>query len=71
MDTIAVEYSLLARIGFAALTAFIMFNYGVLLMGSMARIRARVQGRFGIPVWQMYIDILKNKGYTVWCVQPA
>lgn len=52
--------SLLARIGFAALTAFIMMNYGLLLMGSMARIRARVQGRIGIPVWQYYIDIIKN-----------
>jgi NADH-quinone oxidoreductase subunit H len=52
--------TLLARIGFAALTIFIMFNYGVLLMGSMARIRARVQGRIGIPIWQGYIDIIKN-----------
>lgn len=54
------DVSLAARIGFAALTAFIMFNYGILLMGSMARIRARVQGRIGIPVWQFYLDILKN-----------
>lgn len=54
------EPTLLARIGFAALTAFIMFNYGILLMASMARIRARVQGRIGIPIWQPYIDIIKN-----------
>ncbi len=54
------EPTLLARIGFAALTAFIMFNYGILLMASMARIRARVQGRIGIRIWQPYIDIIKN-----------
>lgn len=54
------EPTLLARIGFAALTAFIMFNYGILLMASMARIRARVQGRIGIPIWQPYLDIIKN-----------
>jgi NADH-quinone oxidoreductase subunit H len=54
------EPTLLARIGFAALTVFIMFNYGILLIASMARIRARVQGRVGIPIWQPYIDIIKN-----------
>ena len=26
----------------------------------MARIRARVQGRIGIPIWQPYLDIIKN-----------
>ena len=54
------EPTLLARIGFAALTTFIMFNYGILLQASMARIRARVQGRIGIRIWQPYIDIIKN-----------
>ncbi|MFO7780157.1 MAG: complex I subunit 1 family protein [Spirochaetia bacterium] len=51
---------LLLRIAYAALTLFIVFNYGILLMGTTARIRARVQGRIGIPVWQPYIDIIKN-----------
>ena len=51
---------MIERILWTALTVFIMFNYGILLMGSMARIRARVQGRIGIPVWQPYIDIIKN-----------
>ena len=54
------EPTLMARIGFAALTTFIMFNYGLLLVASMARIRARVQGRIGIPIWQPYLDIIKN-----------
>ena len=59
METL-VQPSLLARIGFAALTTFIMFNYGLLLMASMARIRARVQGRIGIRLWQPWVDIIKN-----------
>lgn len=54
------ELSLFAQIGFALLSAFIMFVYGLLLMSSMARIRARVQGRIGIPLWQPFIDIIKN-----------
>jgi len=49
-----------ARIGASALSIFIFANYGFLLMGSMARIRARVQGRIGQPVYQPYIDIIKN-----------
>jgi NADH-quinone oxidoreductase subunit H len=55
-----VELSLFAQVGFALLSAFIMFVYGILLMSSMARIRARVQGRIGIPLWQPFIDIIKN-----------
>lgn len=51
---------LLLQVAYAALTLFIVFNYGILLMGTTARIRARVQGRIGIPVWQPYIDIIKN-----------
>jgi NADH-quinone oxidoreductase subunit H len=58
--TDATQVTLIARIGFAALTAFIMFNYGLILMASMARITARVQGRIGIPLWQPYLDIIKN-----------
>jgi NADH-quinone oxidoreductase subunit H len=51
---------LLIHILYAAITLFIVFNYGILLIGTTARIRARVQGRIGIPVWQPYIDIIKN-----------
>ena len=42
------------------LSLFFVFNYGILLVGVMARVRARVQGRIGIPIWQYYIDIVKN-----------
>ncbi|RKX76345.1 MAG: NADH-quinone oxidoreductase subunit H [Spirochaetes bacterium] len=52
--------TILGQIGAAAFSVFIFINYGFLLAGSMARIRARVQGRIGQPVYQPYIDILKN-----------
>jgi len=39
--------------------AFIVI-YGILLVGLIAQIRARVQGRIGIPIWQYFIDIVKN-----------
>jgi NADH-quinone oxidoreductase subunit H len=42
------------------ISLFVITNYGLILMGTMARIRARVQGRIGIPIWQYYIDIVKN-----------
>ncbi|MBU0934137.1 MAG: NADH-quinone oxidoreductase subunit H [Spirochaetes bacterium] len=48
------------RIGYAAISLFILTNYGLLLIGSMARISAKVQGRVGQPVWQPYIDIIKS-----------
>ncbi len=51
---------ILLHVLYAAITLFVVFNYGILLMGTTARIRARVQGRIGIPVWQPYIDIIKN-----------
>lgn len=45
---------------YALLTVFVVFNYGILLGSSMARVRARVQGRIGIPLYQPYLDIIKN-----------
>ncbi len=52
--------TLWGQIGAAALSIFIFTNFGFLLMGSMAQIRARVQGRIGQPVYQPYIDVIKN-----------
>ncbi len=51
---------MLIQLGYAAVSLFVILNYGLLLMGTMAKIQARVQGRYGIPVWQPYIDIIKN-----------
>jgi NADH-quinone oxidoreductase subunit H len=48
------------KLGYTVLSLFLIFNYGILLVGVMARVRARVQGRIGIPIWQYYIDIIKN-----------
>lgn len=48
------------KVGFTFISLFVIFNYGVLLVGVMARIRARVQGRIGVPIWQYYVDIIKN-----------
>jgi NADH-quinone oxidoreductase subunit H len=53
-------FTIWGQIGAAALSVFIFANYGFLLMGSMARLRARVQGRIGQPVYQPYIDVIKN-----------
>jgi carboxyl-terminal processing protease len=45
---------------YCAISLFVVFNYGILLTGTVARIVARVHGRYGIPVWQPYLDIIKN-----------
>ena len=54
------ELSILTRIGYALVSLFILTNYGLLLIGSMARISAKVQGRVGQPVYQPYLDIIKS-----------
>ncbi|WP_058555039.1 respiratory chain complex I subunit 1 family protein [Thiohalocapsa sp. ML1] len=50
------------KIPYSLLTLFIVANYGFLLTAVMAKIAARVGRRHGIPVWQNYIDLLKNYG---------
>jgi len=55
-----VEISLLTRILFSLLGLFIIFNYGLLKAGIIRKIAARVAGRYGIPVYQPYIDLIKN-----------
>ncbi len=48
------------RIPWALLTLFIVINYGLLLTALMRKIGARVGRRHGIPIWQNYIDLVKN-----------
>jgi NADH-quinone oxidoreductase subunit H len=48
------------QIPYSLLTLFIVINYGLLLSGLIAKIAARVGRRHGIPVYQNYIDLLKN-----------
>ncbi len=54
------ELSLFTRILFSLLGLFIVFNYGLIQAGVMRKIVARVAGRYGIPIYQPYIDLIKN-----------
>ncbi|EIJ33202.1 respiratory chain complex I subunit 1 family protein [Thiothrix nivea] len=48
------------RIPYALLTIFIVFNFGFLMNATIQKIAARVGRRHGIPVWQNYVDMIKN-----------
>ncbi|GGD46304.1 respiratory chain complex I subunit 1 family protein [Sinisalibacter lacisalsi] len=48
------------QLAYAALTVFIVINYGLIMTAVVQKIGARVGGRYGIPVWQNYIDLVKN-----------
>ncbi len=50
------------KIPYALLTLFIVFNFGMLLGAFIQKIGARAGRRHGIPVWQNYIDLIKNYG---------
>lgn len=51
------------KIPYSLLTLFIVVNYGFLLNALMQKIGARVGRRYGIPIWQIYIDVLKNYSF--------
>ncbi len=48
------------KIPYALLTLFIVINFGLLLNALIAKIAARVGRRHGIPIYQNYIDLIKN-----------
>ena len=48
------------QIPYSLLTLFIVVNFGMLMTALVAKIGARVGRRHGIPIWQNYIDLLKN-----------
>lgn len=50
----------LIKIGYAILSLLLIMNYGLILMGVVMKIIARVHGRIGPPVWQPYVNIFKN-----------
>ena len=50
------------KIPYALLTVFIVFNYGMLLGALIQKIGARAGRRHGVPIWQNYIDLIKNYG---------
>ncbi len=45
---------------YSLLTLFIVVNYGLVLNALIAKIAARVGRRHGIPIWQNYVDLIKN-----------
>jgi len=47
-------------IPYSLLTLFIVVNYGLLMTALIAKIGARVGRRHGIPIYQNYIDLIKN-----------
>ncbi len=48
------------KIPYSLLTLFIVINFGLLLAALMQKIGARVGRRHGIPIYQNYIDLIKN-----------
>ncbi|MBU4485306.1 MAG: NADH-quinone oxidoreductase subunit H [Candidatus Delongbacteria bacterium] len=47
------------KLFYALMSMLLIFNYGMLLAGVVLKIVARVHGRFGPPVWQPYVNLLK------------
>jgi NADH-quinone oxidoreductase subunit H len=50
------------KVLYTVITLIICAVYGLLLGAFMARTMAKVQGRIGIPMYQPFIDIIKNYG---------
>ncbi|MDP1593820.1 MAG: NADH-quinone oxidoreductase subunit H [Gallionella sp.] len=48
------------KIPYSLLTLFIVVNYGFLLGALIQKMGARAGRRYGIPIWQNYVDMLKN-----------
>lgn len=48
------------KILYVLLGLFIILNYGLIQYGIIRRIVARIGKRVGMPVWQPYIDLVKN-----------
>jgi NADH-quinone oxidoreductase subunit H len=49
-----------SKIGWTLLSAFVALNYGFVINGIIRKVMARIQGRFGPPLWQPYVDIGKT-----------
>ncbi len=48
------------KILFVFISVFLTLNYGYLLNGLIRKIYARVGRRYGVPIYQMYIDLFKS-----------
>ena len=51
---------ILTKALYTVISLAVITNYALILIGTMARIRAKVQGRVGQPFYQPYIDIVKS-----------
>lgn len=50
----------LTKAAYTLISLAVITNYALVLIGTMARIRAKVQGRVGQPFYQPYIDIIQS-----------
>ncbi|MCD4818314.1 MAG: NADH-quinone oxidoreductase subunit H [Candidatus Cloacimonetes bacterium] len=53
------------KIFYAAISVVVATVYGLTLGGIVRKMYARVHGRYGPPVWQLFLDIIKNHGKRV------
>jgi len=53
------------KILYAAISVVVATVYGLTLGGIVRKIYARVHGRYGPPVWQPFLDIIKTHGKRV------
>ena len=53
------------KILYAVISVLVATIYGLTLAGIVRKIYARVHGRYGPPVWQPFLDIIKNHGKRV------
>lgn len=53
------------KILYAAISVSVAIFYGLTLNGAVRKIYARVQGRYGPPIWQPFIDIIKTHAKRV------
>jgi len=49
-----------AQLGYTFLGLFLVLNWGMLMSATFRKIVARVAGRHGIPIYQPWIDLVKN-----------
>ncbi|MEA1986855.1 MAG: NADH-quinone oxidoreductase subunit H, partial [Candidatus Marinimicrobia bacterium] len=56
---------ILIKIGYAFISVIVAIIWGLTLGGIVRKIYARVHGRYGPPVWQLFLDIIKSHGKRV------
>jgi NADH-quinone oxidoreductase subunit H len=56
------EFNFPNSILYALISVAVAIVYGLFMFGIIYKIVARVHGRFGPPVWQPFLDIIKNNG---------